>query len=95
MNYQRFSSWASDDEEDRSSEDSSQPDSVQPAAPSSVEADSPEEIIDMLLALEEGESVEMEMHHSVFDHVYLEMRKKSPSNKPSYANGVLYFTKGG
>lgn len=89
MSFDRFSSWASDSEPD-------QPEEVIDPAPEPVQSEpelSAESVLSALEALEPGESYEVELGARVFDEVYLQMKKTSPANRPTYRGGVLSFTK--
>lgn len=89
MSYDRFSSWSNEIEPDQPEEPvSPSPEPVEPSSDLSAE-----DILSDLEALDSGESYEAEVGPRVFDEVYLQMKKTSPANRPSYKDGVLSFTK--
>lgn len=92
MSYDRFSSWASD-EDDTPEEPQQSPEPVQPPEATDPAEDA-QDVIEAIEALEQGESYEIEIGPRVFDVVYIYAKKNSPANRPKYKDGKLYFTKG-
>ena len=89
MSFDRFSAWGGGSELDNEDEP------VKPVE-QPVESEpelSAESVLSALEALEPGESYEVELGARVFDEVYLQMKKTSPANRPTYRGGVLSFTK--
>jgi hypothetical protein len=93
MNYDRFSSWADDEDDDITPDVES---AVEPVAePKPAASDSPEDIIEMLSCLEDGEAVSIDVDIDTFNAVYKTARKSGDfNNLPSYADGKLVYTKG-
>lgn len=92
MSYDRFSSWASD--EDDTPEDPKQsPEPVRPPEATDPTEDA-QDVIEAIEALEKGERYEIEIGLRVFEVVYFHAKKHYPANRPKYKDGKLYFTKG-
>lgn len=89
MNYDRFSSWADDEDNDTT------PDVESAVEPKPAASDSPEDIIETLSRLEDGEAVSIDVDIDTFNAVYKTARKSGDfNNLPSYADGKLVYTKG-
>lgn len=90
MNYDRFSSWA-DDEDDDITPDVEPTPEIEPQEP--VSSDSPEDIIEIFKSLEVGEKISLDSDIPTFNKVYGILRKQKLGFLPSYKEGKITFRK--
>ena len=88
MNYDRFKSWEDEIKEPKKAPSKPEPKKVEPKKPKS-----PEDIFESIWSLAPGKSVTIEMDADTFNKVYSNFRGAMKSNRPSYKDGKLIFTK--
>lgn len=95
MSYDRFSSWQDDAEDDIKPKAKPAPEvKAAPVVKKQEPSDSPEDVVEMISALDSDEELCLDLDIDTFNKVYSIIRKsKLYSNLPSYSDGKLKFRK--